>query len=110
LKKEYGPWMFSAFKVLSKLRFLRGSALDIFGYTEERRTERQLIADYEKTVDELLAKLSPDDHALAVQIASIPEDIRGFGHVKARHLAAAKANEAKLLEAWRAPSEARAAA
>jgi len=110
VKKEYGPWMFSAFKLLSKLRFLRGSALDILGYTEERRTERQLIADYEKTVDELLAKLSPDNHALAVQIASIPEDIRGFGHVKARHLAAAKAKEAKLLEAWRAPSDSRAAA
>jgi indolepyruvate ferredoxin oxidoreductase len=110
VKREYGPWMFPAFKVLSKLRFLRGSALDVFGYTQERRTERQLIADYEKTVDELLAKLTPENHALAVQIASIPEEIRGFGHVKARHLAAAKAKEAKLLEAWRAPMESRAAA
>jgi len=69
--------MLGAFKLLAKLRFLRGTALDIFGRTEERRTERQLVADYEKTLDELLAKLSPDNHALAVQIASIPEDIRG---------------------------------
>jgi indolepyruvate ferredoxin oxidoreductase len=110
VKKEYGPWMLPAFKALAKLRFLRGTALDVFGYTEERRSERQLIADYEKTVDELLAKLSPDNHAIAVQIASIPEDIRGFGHVKARHLAAAREKEAKLLQAWRNPSESKAAA
>ena len=102
--------MLPAFRVLAKLRFLRGSALDVFGYTEERRTERQLIRDYERAVDELLAKLTPDNHALAVQIATIPEEIRGYGHVKARHLAAAKAKEARLLEAWRAPVEARAAA
>jgi indolepyruvate ferredoxin oxidoreductase len=109
-KREYGPWMFTAFKVLAKLRFLRGSALDLFGHTAERRTERQLIQDYERVVGELLAKLTPDNHALAVRIASIPEEIRGYGHVKARHLAAAKAQEAKLLEAWRTPVEARAAA
>jgi len=110
VKREYGSWMFAAFRLLAKLRFLRGSALDIFGYTEERRSERQLIADYEKTIDELLAKLAADNHGLAVQIASIPEEIRGYGHVKARHLEAAKAKEAKLLEAWRAPVEAKAAA
>jgi len=110
VKREYGSWMFAAFKVLAKLRFLRGTALDIFGYTEERRGERQLILDYDRVVDELLAKLTPDNHALALQIASIPEEIRSYGHVKARHLAAAKAKEAKLLEAWRTPVEARAAA
>ena len=97
-------------RLLAKLRFLRGSPFDIFGYTEERRIERQLIADYERTIEEVLSKLSPDNHGLAVQIASIPEDIRGFGHVKARHLEAAKQKEAKLLEALRAPVEARAAA
>ena len=110
IKREYGAWMFGAFKLLAKLRFLRGTALDVFGYSEERRTERALIADYEKTVDQLLAQLTPDNHGLAVQIASIPEDIRGFGHVKARHLAAARQKEAKLLEAWRAPAQARVAA
>ena len=110
VKREYGAWMLGAFKVLAKLRFLRGTALDIFGHTEERRTERQLIADYERNIDEVLAKLTPDNHALAVQIASVPEDIRGFGHVKARHLAAARQNEAKLLDAWRAPVQAKAAA
>jgi indolepyruvate ferredoxin oxidoreductase len=110
IKREYGAWMLPAFKLLAKLRVLRGSALDIFGYTEERRTERRLIQDYERTVEELLARLSPDNHALAVQIASIPEEIRGYGHVKARHLAAAVGKEAKLLETWRAPQQARVAA
>jgi indolepyruvate ferredoxin oxidoreductase len=110
VKREYGPWMFSAFKLLAKLRFLRGSALDVFGYTEERRAERALIAEYEQTVDELLAKLAPDSHALAVQIARIPEEIRGFGHVKARHLEAAREKRAKLLAAFSAPQARRAAA
>ena len=67
----------------------------------ERRTERQLIADYEAMLDEMLAKLTPDNHPLAVGLAAIPEKIRGFGHVKARHLAAAKADEAALLEQFR---------
>jgi indolepyruvate ferredoxin oxidoreductase len=110
VKREYGPWMFAAFKLLAKLRFLRGSALDIFGYAEERRTERALIAEYEQTVDELLARLAPDNHALAVQIARIPEEIRGFGHVKARHLEAVKEKRAKLLATFRAPEASRAAA
>ncbi len=110
VKREYGPWMFGAFKMLAKLRFLRGTALDVFGYSEERRTERQLIKDYEQIVAELVIKLTPDNHGLAVQIASIPEEIRGYGHVKQRHLRAAKDKEAKLLAAWRAPLESRAAA
>jgi indolepyruvate ferredoxin oxidoreductase len=110
VKREYGSWMLPAFKMLAKLRFLRGSALDVFGYTSERRMERRLVKDYEQTMDELLAKLTPDNHALAVQIASVPEDIRGFGHVKQRHLAAATEKGAKLLAAFRAPREARAAA
>ena len=110
IKREYGSWMMDAFKLLAKLRFLRGTALDVFGYSEERRTERRLIADYERTLEQLLAQLTPDNHGLAVQIASIPEEIRGFGHVKARHLAAARQKEARLLEAWRAPAQAKEAA
>jgi len=110
IKKEYGPWMFAAFKVLAKLRFLRGGVFDVFGRTAERRAERRLIDDYAQRIEEILAQLTPDNHALAVQIASIPEQIRGFGHVKERHLHAAKAQEAKLLEALRNPKVARAAA
>ena len=67
----------------------------------ERRTERKLVADYETMLDEIMAKLTPDNHAVAVGLAAIPEKIRGFGHVKARHLVAAKADEAALLEQFR---------
>ena len=76
--------------------------LDPFGYTVERKTERKLVGDYEAMLDEVLAALSPENHHLAVGLANIPEKIRGFGHVKARHLTAAKAEEAALLEQLRA--------
>ncbi len=93
--------MMTGFKWLAKLKFLRGTPLDIFGYSEERRTERKLVADYEAMLDEIAAKLTPENHALAVGLAAIPEKIRGFGPVKMRHLAAAKADEAALLEQFR---------
>jgi indolepyruvate ferredoxin oxidoreductase len=110
-KTEYGPWMMKAFGLLAKLRFLRGGAFDIFGRTDERRTERALIGEYEATVRELVAGLTADKVGLAVRIASIPEDIRGYGHVKERHLAAARIEQAKLLAEWRTPGQpARAAA
>ena len=101
-KMSFGPWMMTAFKVLAAFRFLRGTPLDIFGRSEERRTERKLIREYEAMLKEVLPKLSTDNHALAVGLAAIPEKIRGFGPVKARHLAAAKADEAALLEQFRA--------
>ena len=102
-KSQYGPWVWHAFKVLAKLRFLRGGPLDIFGRTEERRTERALIGQYEQTVRGLLAKIDAGNLALAEQIASIPEEIRGYGHVKERHLIAAREKEAKLLAMFDAP-------
>jgi indolepyruvate ferredoxin oxidoreductase len=101
-KMSFGPWMMTGFRWLAKLKFLRGTAFDPFGRSAERRMERKLIADYEATLAELFDKLSPENHALAVGIAAIPEKIRGFGHVKARHLTAAKADEAALLEQFRA--------
>ena len=103
LKREYGPWMFKAFKWLAKLRFLRGGTFDIFGYTAERRGERALIAEYADTVGQLLEKLDAENVGLAAQIASIPEHIRGYGHVKEQHLHEAKAREAALLAQWRNP-------
>ncbi|MDC8747536.1 indolepyruvate ferredoxin oxidoreductase family protein [Xanthomonas campestris] len=103
IKREYGPWMFSAFKLLARLKFVRGGKLDVFGYTAERRGERQLIADYLATVDTLLQRLDNDNVGLAAQIASIPEHIRGYGHVKDAHLREAKAREAALLAQWRNP-------
>ena len=103
-KSAYGPWMLAAFRLLAKLKFLRGTPFDPFGYAPDRRTERRLIADYEAVVDELIASLDHDNHALAVEIASVPEHIRGFGHVKQAHLDEAKACETELLAAFRAPS------
>jgi indolepyruvate ferredoxin oxidoreductase len=101
-KLSFGPWMMPLFRMLAKLKGLRGTALDPFGYTAERRTERKLIADYETTLAELLARLTPENHHLAVGIAAIPDKIRGFGHVKLRNLQAARADEAALLERFRA--------
>ena len=100
-KMSFGPWMMRAFKVLAKLKFLRGTPLDPFGYTKERRTERQLIRDYEKLLAIIMAELTPYNHQAAVALAAIPEKIRGFGPVKARHLAVAKADEAALRAQFR---------
>ena len=83
------------------MRRLRGTPLDVFGRTAERRRERELIAEYEALVAELLSKLAPHNLALAVELARIPELIRGYGPVKERHLAAAKRQEATLLERFR---------
>ena len=78
------------------MKWLRGTALDVFGKTHERRTERRLITDYEALIDELLPRLAVHNHAIAVELASIPEHIRGYG-VKDRHLKVAKAKEAELV-------------
>ena len=97
-KMSFGPWMLKVFGVLAKFKFLRGTPLDPFGYSQERRTERQLIKDYEKLLTTVVAELTPYNHQAAVGLAAIPEKIRGFGPVKQRHLATAKAEEAALLE------------
>jgi indolepyruvate ferredoxin oxidoreductase len=102
-KMSFGPWMLNVFGTLARFKKLRGTAFDPFGYTHERRVERQLVRDYEARLDEVLAALSPANHAVAVGLASIPQKIRGFGHVKARHLEAAKKEEADLLARFRAP-------
>ncbi|PHV04113.1 indolepyruvate ferredoxin oxidoreductase [Janthinobacterium sp. BJB412] len=106
VKQEFGPWMMKAFGVLAKFKGLRGSALDVFGYTAERKMERALIVEYRQTVAALLPKLTADNLTQAVAIASIPEDIRGYGHVKERHLKAAKQKEATLIAAFNAPAPA----
>jgi indolepyruvate ferredoxin oxidoreductase len=103
-KKSFGPWIFSAFGLLAKCKGLRGGALDIFGYAAERKAERQLARDYEKTIAELLPALNAGNHALAVEIASIPDHIRGFGHVKEAAVVKAKAREADLIAEWRSPA------
>ncbi|MGE5648743.1 MAG: DUF6537 domain-containing protein, partial [Bacillota bacterium] len=106
VKQEFGPWMMKAFGVLAKFKFLRGTAFDLFGHTAERKTERALIGQYRETVGALLPKLGADNLGKAVALASIPEDIRGFGHVKERNLKAAKEKEASLLKEFDAPKSA----
>ena len=103
VKQPFGPWMRTGFAWLARLKGLRGSALDPFGRTEERRTERELIVQYRACIDELLARLDASTLPLAVEIASIPEDIRGYGHVKARHLAAVRPRWDALMARWRQP-------
>lgn len=97
-KMSFGPWMLKAFRVVSKFKFLRGTPLDPFGTTAERRMERKLIADYLAMLETMIAELTTANHHTAVALASIPEKIRGFGPVKERHLVAAKADEAALRE------------
>ncbi|MGQ0651570.1 MAG: indolepyruvate ferredoxin oxidoreductase family protein [Betaproteobacteria bacterium] len=109
-KMRFGPWMAPVFKVLARLKGLRGTALDVFGYTEERRTERALIREYEETVETLLRGLTPSNHAVALQIASLPDEIRGFGHIKAKSIAAAREKRDELLAQFGAVRDERAAA
>jgi indolepyruvate ferredoxin oxidoreductase len=105
-KMSFGPWLLPAFRLLASVKFLRGTAFDPFGRSRERRTERKLIEDYQAMLAKVLDALTPDNHHIAVALAAIPEKIRGFGHVKQRHLAAAKADEAALFEQFQAGSPA----
>jgi indolepyruvate ferredoxin oxidoreductase len=110
-KMRFGSWMSGVFKILHRMKFLRGTPLDPFGHTEERRTERALIREYEGTVERLLGRLTPQNHALAVQIATVPDEIRGFGPIKARNLAPARKKRDELLARYEAgPSVERVAA
>ncbi len=97
VKKKYGPAMQTGFRLLAALKGLRGTPLDVFGYTEERRTERALIGEYCRIVEGLLASLNAENHARAVEIAQVAELIKGFGHVKERNLQAARLQWKQLL-------------
>jgi indolepyruvate ferredoxin oxidoreductase len=97
-KMEFGSWMLGGFRLLAKLKFLRGTAFDVFGHTEERQTERQLIKRYEDTVAQIIEKTTPVNYETAVKLASIPEQIRGYGHVKHQSLQQADAQ-------WKATAE-----
>jgi len=99
-KMQFGPWMLRAFGLLANLKGLRGTPLDVFGRTEERRMERALIGEYETTVEGLLRGLTRDNHALAVEIASLPESIRGFGHIKAKSVETARRKQADLMKRY----------
>jgi indolepyruvate ferredoxin oxidoreductase len=94
-KVSLGPWFRPAFATLVAMRRLRGTALDPFGYTEVRRTERALIAEYRQVVDQLLAGLTAGNHGLAVEIAALPDMIRGYEDIK---LATVRSYHEKLAE------------
>ncbi len=102
LKSTYGPWVFGLFRVLARLKGLRGTVFDIFAYTAERKAERRLAAEYEATVDEVISLLDGDNRALAVEIAALPDRMRGFGHIKDKAVREGKAREAELMAAFRA--------
>ncbi|MEQ9200294.1 MAG: indolepyruvate ferredoxin oxidoreductase family protein, partial [Rhodospirillales bacterium] len=103
-KKQFGPWMMQAFRLLAKFKGLRGTKLDIFGYSDERRRERALIAEYETLAQEVLSGLTKANLPLAVDLLSIPAMIRGFGPVKERNIVKAKTTESRLLNAFRHPT------
>ncbi len=104
-KRDFGPWMMRAFKVLARLRGLRGGAFDVFGYQAERRTERKLITDYEKLVHDIAARLDAENHPIAVELATVPELIRGYGHIKTAAATKAKEKEATLLATFAEPAQ-----
>jgi indolepyruvate ferredoxin oxidoreductase len=93
--------------LLAKLRGLRGTPLDVFGYSAERRIERQLAADYGRRIEALLRTLRVETLDTAVELASLPSSIRGYGHVKLASIEAARKGEAELLAGLREPAEAR---
>jgi indolepyruvate ferredoxin oxidoreductase len=109
-KMKFGPSMLTGFRLLAKLKGLRGTAFDVFGRTDERKSERALIRQYRDSIEQVLARLDAKNHALAVEIARIPEQIKGFGHVKERNLAAARLQWDRLLQQWSNPEPARQAA
>ena len=104
-KREYGPWMMRAFALLARLRFLRGTRFDPFGYTAERRIERGLASDYEALLDRLLPRLTAANLAVVVELAALPMAIRGFGHVKERNLERALARQEELLARLDVPAQ-----
>ncbi len=110
VKQQFGPWMKSAFAWLKGLKGLRGGALDVFGKTEERHMERQLIEDYIRELDAICARLTPENHAAAVALARVPDEIRGYGHVKEKSVEDAKVLRAQRLAAFENPTAAKAVA
>jgi indolepyruvate ferredoxin oxidoreductase len=100
-KMTFGPWAFHILRLLARMKALRGTWLDVFRFDHDRAVERKLLADYEKLLDEIIEGLSPENHTSAVALASLPERIRGFGHVKARHIAVIEGERENLLAEFR---------
>ncbi|RAR66067.1 indolepyruvate ferredoxin oxidoreductase [Paraburkholderia unamae] len=110
VKRRFGAWMLPVLRATARMKGLRGTAFDVFGKTEERREERRSIAEYVALVDEFCASLDAPRLAAALQLAALPDEIRGFGHVKARNLAAVAKKRERLLADYRMPAAMRATA
>jgi indolepyruvate ferredoxin oxidoreductase len=102
IKTKFGPRMLVAFRLLAKLKGLRGTWMDVFGYTAERSAERALIGEYRETVLAMLGKLSRGSLEKAVEVAGVPEEIRGYGHVKEAALVRGQAVRVRLLNEFEA--------
>lgn len=109
-KITFGPWMFKVLRLLAKFKDVRNTWLDVFRYDHDRVVERRLLAEYENLLAEICANLTRDNHATAVALACLPEKIRGFGHIKARHIAAADLERERLLGEFRQPASVKLAA
>jgi indolepyruvate ferredoxin oxidoreductase len=103
VKRQFGPWMKTALGWLMKFRWLRGGGLDVFGKTEERAQERKMIEDYIEELDEICASLTPQNHTAAVVLASVPDEIRGYGHVKEKSIAEVRVIRQARRTAFRGP-------
>ena len=101
-KLKFGPWMKTAFGWLAKLRRLRGTPFDVFGYHPERKAERALIARYEADLGRLIGELDAGRLPIAIELARLPDEIRGYGHVKAAAMQRAAEKREALLARWRA--------
>jgi indolepyruvate ferredoxin oxidoreductase len=110
IKGAYGAWMMSAFRMLARFKGLRGSKFDPFGHTDERKSERRLINNYEARIDHLINNLDRNNYGIAVKIASLPDHIRGYGHVKEAAIAQARAEEIELVAAFEGRADRAAAA
>jgi indolepyruvate ferredoxin oxidoreductase len=109
-KKQFGPWMMTVFGVLARLKWLRGTAFDPFARSADRKLERRLIGEYELLIEEVLKGLTPANHATAVALAALPEQIRGYGHIKEASAEWARKRRDELLAAFHSPSDTRRAA
>jgi indolepyruvate ferredoxin oxidoreductase len=106
IKQSYGPWLIPVFGMLKGFKWLRATTFDPIGWTAERKMERRLRDEYLARLDVLAAGLNAGNHALAIEIASVPDEIRGYGHVKEKSVAVAEKVLAGLLARWTAPAPA----
>jgi len=105
-KRRFGAWMMPVYTLLAKLKILRGTKLDLFGYTDERKLERKLIEEYVSLLDEFETSLTADNYAQALELSALPEQIRGYGHIKHKHIEQQHVRRQRLLAEFRGETRA----